>query len=55
VAIPILAGSAAGSGIGVWVAGAFGWHPRWVTAGILGVVVAVAATWIAIALSGVPG
>jgi hypothetical protein len=54
VAIPVLAGTAAGSAMGVWVAGAFGWHPKWVTGGVCGTAVALVATWIAIAVGGAP-
>jgi len=53
--LPVAAGAGIGSATGVWLAAAFGWHPRWVAGGIFGSTAAILATWVAIALGAAPG
>lgn len=43
VLIPSSVGAIAGAGLGVRVASGFGWHPRWVSGGVTGALVSLAA------------
>jgi len=54
VLLPLLAGACAGSVGGVWLAAAFGWHPRWVAGSVFGSFAAVIVTWAAIAFGAGP-
>jgi len=48
--LPVLAGAGLGSALGVWLAAAFGWHPRWVAGAIFGSTSVLLATWLTVAL-----
>jgi len=49
-AIPLVLGAAVGGAIGVQLAAAFGWYPRWIGAAAIAAVASVAAVWLAAGL-----
>ncbi len=57
IAFPALLGAVLGGALGVWIAQAFGWHPRWISgavgAGVLGLLVVVGSVVSGIQLFGV--